>query len=97
MMESCGVKAVFAARGARGNPWIFTGDAPTPAQRLNAALRHLDLYVSFYGEEHLSPLRAQLSYYVHGLKGASDIRRQLGDAQCYQDYRNVFERAGEYQ
>lgn len=80
MRQETGAAAVFAARGARGNPWIFSGITPTPLQRVQAAQRHLELYLQFYGGEHLSPLRAQLAFYVHGQAGAAELRRALGSA-----------------
>ena len=92
-MSEYGCKAVFAARGARGNPWIFQRTQPTAAQRIKAARRHLDLYVQFYGEQHLSPLRAQLACYVHGQPGAADMRRELGVAVSVADYVQVLENA----
>lgn len=84
-----GCSAVFAARGARGNPWIFEGKNPTQLQRVQAAQRHLQLYVQFYGTQHLSPLRAQLACYVHGQPGAADVRRELGAAVSLEDYERV--------
>ena len=93
MQEQCGVDAVFAARGARGNPWIFTDQQPSSLQRIDAALRHLELYVEFYGEDYLSPLRAQLPFYVHGLPGAADVRRSLGSAHIRAEYEAVLNAA----
>lgn len=95
MRQQTGAAAVFAARGARGNPWIFSGITPTPLQRVQAAQRHLELYLQFYGEEHLSPLRAQLAFYVHGQAGAADLRRALGSAVSVAEFSAVLERAAE--
>lgn len=80
MQDECGVDAVFVARGARGNPWLFGGHEPAPYERIGAARRHLELYVRFHGEERLNPLRAHLAFYVHGQPGAAVLRRRLGNA-----------------
>lgn len=88
-----GCAVVFAARGARGNPWIFQGQEPSQLQRVQAAQRHLELYVRFYGTEHLSPLRAQLACYVYGQPGAADVRRELGAAVSLADYQRALEDA----
>lgn len=86
-----GAKAVFAARGARGNPWIFERREPTQLERVTAARQHLDLYVKFYGDAHLSPLRAQLACYVHGQPNAADVRRALGGAVTLGDYSRIMD------
>ena len=89
MLQETGAAAAFVARGAMGNPWIFNGHEPTSAERIQAARRHLQLYVQFYGERYLSPLRAQLARYVYGQPGATDIRRALGAAQALADYERI--------
>lgn len=93
MMSDCGAAAVFVARGARGNPWVFTGHEPTASERLAAARRHLELYVRFHGQDHLSPMRAHLSFYMHGQPGAASLRRELGSAVLLEDYQRVLDAA----
>ena len=89
MIGECGVTAVFAARGARGNPWIFTGHEPSRIERIEAALRHLELYIEFNGDRYLSPLRAHLGFYIHGQHGAADMRRALGSATTADEFRAI--------
>ncbi len=93
MRAQTGCDVVFAARGARGNPWIFEGRQPSGAERVECALEHLRLFCVFYGEEHLAPLRAQLSWYVHGLPGAAAMRRALSAATTRADFERVFSAA----
>lgn len=93
MLSDCGVDAVMIARGARGNPWIFSGQAPGPRERLECMREHFELYASFNGESYLSPLRAQLPGYVHGLPGASAFRLELSRAVTRADYEALFDAA----
>ncbi len=93
MRAQTGCDVVYAARGARGNPWIFEGREPSAAERVECALEHLGLFCDFYGEEHLSPLRAQLSWYVHGLPKAASMRRALSTATTRRDFERVFSTA----
>jgi tRNA-dihydrouridine synthase B len=93
MRAQTGCDVVYAARGARGNPWIFEGRKPSDVERVECALEHLGLFCAFYGEEHLSPLRAQLSWYVHGLPGAAAMRRELSAAVTRADFERVFTQA----
>ena len=44
-------------------------------------------------EPYLSPLRAQLAWYVHGLPNAAALRRALSEASCSADYERIFEEA----
>lgn len=93
MMSVCGAAAVFVARGARGNPWIFSGHEPTQLERLEAARRHLELYIRFHGDAHLSPMRAHLSFYVHGQPGAAELRRGLGAATTAAEFYSLLDEA----
>lgn len=118
MFERCGVDAVLAARGARGNPWIFTGHVPTGMERIEAMRRHFALYVHYADplkhtderpsaseahidapqdvpQPYLSPLRAQLSWYMHGLPNASVLRKEISDAKTCSDFSRVFDLAQE--
>ena len=116
MREQCGVDAVHIARGARGNPWIFSGHIPTHEERVEAMREHYRLYRHYaeptkksdgrpstseqalaapvdVREPYLSPLRAQLSWYVHGLPNAAALRRALSEAKCSADYERIFDEA----
>lgn len=116
MKSECGVDAVQVARGARGNPWIFTGHIPSYAERVQAMREHYMLYRHYaeptkrsderpstsderqdaltdVREPYLSPLRAQLAWYVHGLPSAAALRRALSEAQNSSDYERIFEEA----
>lgn len=116
MREQAGVDVVHIARGARGNPWIFSGHVPTHEERVAAMREHYELYRHYaeptkksderpstsegaidaptdVREPYLSPLRAQLAWYVHGLPNASALRRALSEAQCSADYERIFEEA----
>lgn len=98
MQRECGVDAVHIARGARGNPWIFTGHNPSQRERLQAMREHYELFSSFAEPlkrasamgPYLSPLRAQLSWYVRGFPNAASIRRSLGQAVDSADFERIF-------
>ncbi len=89
MLDETGCDLVMIGRGALGNPWIFqqanyfleTGELlppPTPQQKLEIILRHLDDRVQ--GEQSkraLFEMRKHLSWYVKGLPGCAHVRAQL--------------------
>ena len=95
MLEETGADAVLVARGARGNPWVFSGADPTPGMRADAMRRYLDLYCQAFGEGHLAPLRSQLSFFVRGTCGASGLRRRLAQATVHADFETVCDAVGE--
>ncbi len=43
---------------------------------------------------YLSPLRAQLAWYVHGLPSAAALRRALSEARSIADFERIFDEAG---
>lgn len=116
MRERCGVDAVHVARGARGNPWVFTGHEPTHAERVDVMREHFDLYLHYADPvkarderpstsvaavpaprdeqaPYLTPLRAQLAWYVRGLPNAASLRKSLSDARNVSDFERIFDEA----
>jgi nifR3 family TIM-barrel protein len=78
--------AVMIARGALGNPWLFsrtktlleTGVLPPPpttAEILQMALRHL------HAAEKIVEMRKHLSWYTKGLHGSAEMRRRINSAK----------------
>lgn len=88
MMEETGCDGVIVGRAAQGNPWIF-GEIraamlgqpwrpPTPAERVETALRHFDLEIELHGEKRgLLEMRKHIAWYAAGLPGASRFRQSL--------------------
>lgn len=85
MFAETGCDAVMAARGAMGNPWIFSGarallaGLPLPvitmADRRAVALEHLRLLVADAGEAvAVREMRKHLCWYAKGVSGAAHFR-----------------------
>ncbi|HZV81762.1 MAG TPA: tRNA dihydrouridine synthase DusB [Geobacteraceae bacterium] len=92
MLEQTGCDGVMIARGALGNPWIFRealalqagGEAvpPTPAERLHAAGRHLDLFAAEAGERvAVREMRKHLCWYARGVPGAAQFRGRVNQIE----------------
>ena len=88
MMEETGCAGVMVGRAAQGNPWIFSEirarfadepyTAPTPSQRVDMALRHLDMQVSLMGEAcGVREMRKHVAWYVSGMPGSARLRERI--------------------
>ena len=93
---------VMIARGALGNPWIFSEviaalegrpyTPPSAAKRLEAALAHAAALVERKGERiGLPEARKHLVWYCKGLRGAATARGELMQAQTLEGVRAVFD------
>ncbi len=89
MFKITGCAAVMIARGGMGNPWIFkrtlhylkTGELlplPTALEKIQMAVKHLELLVSLKGEEiAVRQMRKHASWYIKGLKDAARVRQDI--------------------
>jgi nifR3 family TIM-barrel protein len=100
MLRETGCAAVMFARGALGNPFIFRearalpgGEncaAPTPAERVDAAFRHLGLLVPDLGEyAACREMRKQFCAYTKDIPGGARLRNALVRAGSVEDYRRI--------
>ena len=88
-LETTGVDGLMVGRAAIGNPFIFreinhylkTGavlEKPTPDERVEVAIRHLDLLGLLNNEDAgLREMRKHLAAYTKGLHHATVIRNEL--------------------
>lgn len=92
MIDETGCDAVAVARGALGNPWIFTdiksalyGETfipPTKKEKVEGAIAHLRLAVERKGEyKGVVESRAHIGYYTKGLYGSPRVRGELNLAE----------------
>jgi nifR3 family TIM-barrel protein len=98
MLRRTGCAAVMFARGAMGNPFIFSAtkelletgrrENPDPGLRLAAALKHLEMLAADIGEVSAClEMRKQFCAYIKGMKGASAARERAVRAKSIEDYR----------
>jgi len=104
MHRETGCAGLMIARGSFGNPWIFSqaralldGDAPRsapdPGERFAVALQHARLQLELQGDDGQTALefRKHLGWYVRGLHGAAELRRQLQQIDSMAAIERVFQ------
>ena len=91
-------------RGAQGNPWIFrqtihyltTGEilpGPTVEERVDMALKHLELLVEYKGEYiGIREMRTHAAWYTKGLPHSAELRLRFNQAQSRQDFAAILHR-----
>ena len=88
MLQQTTCDGVMIARGGLGNPWIFREilalqagqlpQLPTPSERAEVALRHLQLFAETSGERvAVMEMRKHLCWYAKGVAGAARFRAEV--------------------
>lgn len=97
MYEQTGCDLIMVGRGALGAPWVFSQiqaylehgtllPAPKMAQRMAILMRQIGLAVKYKGERvALLEARKHAAWYMTGLRGAADLRRQAGQISTMED------------
>jgi len=94
MIDETGVDTVLVGRGCIGNPWIFgeieahrrgdSWEAPGFRERIHLVVEHLAAKVEMFGEKRaVVEFRKQVSQYLKGLPGASELRASLFIEESY--------------
>ncbi|MBQ8357921.1 MAG: tRNA dihydrouridine synthase DusB [Clostridia bacterium] len=102
MREETGCDGVMIARGAMGNPFLFSEilamdegreyTPPTDRERIALALTHAADMVARKGERiGLAEARKHMLWYCKGLRGASVAREALTRAEGLEEIRAVFD------
>jgi len=94
---------VMIARGAFGNPWIFTQardlvagrparPAPSPEERFATALEHARLALRLQGDTRKTALefRKHFGWYTKGVAGAAGLRERLFQIESMQQAEAIF-------
>ena len=97
MREQTGCDGVMIARGAQGNPWIFSellayeekgelSSRPALDEIRCTMLRHARLQMEYKGEEiGIREMRKHVAWYTKGLSGSARLREQINQVNSYNE------------
>ena len=105
MMAETGCDGVMIARGAMGNPWIFSeiraalegGDftLPPASERFEVALTQVREMITEKGERvGVAEAKKHLAWYCHGMEGAAAARGRLMQAESYDELAAILREMG---
>lgn len=107
MQKETGCDGFMIARGAQGNPWIFsqilyslkTGTEaakPTARETAEMVLRHARMQLEFKGSyTSIREMRKHAAWYTSGYKYASSIRREMNEVDTYEQLEELMYRFAE--
>src|SRR6267143_1031922 len=103
MRRHTGCAGAMIARGAFGNPWIFTQGRdllagrpkradPSPEERFATALEHARLALRLQGDNRKTALefRKHFGWYTKGVAGAASLRERLFQIESMQQAEAIF-------
>ena len=101
MQKQTGCDGVMIARGAQGNPWIFsellayeeTGTLPprpTVDEIRSTMLRHARLQIKYKGQYlGIREMRKHVAWYTKGLHGATRLRVEINKVESYEELEKI--------
>lgn len=102
LVRQTGCDGIMIARGAQGNPWIFsemihweeTGELPPRPDKdeiRKMMLRHARLQLEYKGEFcGIREMRKHVAWYTKGLKGASRMREKVNAVESLEELQGCF-------
>ena len=102
LVRLTGCDGIMIARGAQGNPWIFsemihweeTGELPSRPDKdevREMMLRHARLQLEYKGEfSGIREMRKHVAWYTKGLKGAARLREKVNDVESLEELQGCF-------
>ena len=101
LVRQTGCDGIMIARGAEGNPWIFsemiayeeTGIVPPRPDKdavRGMMLRHARLQLQYKGEYcGIREMRKHVAWYTKGLKGAARLREKVNEVESLEELENL--------
>ena len=104
MLSKTGCDGIMVARGAKGNPWIFsrlnhyleTGEllpGPDGKEIREMILRHSRMLVRYKGEKPaMRQMRGHVAWYTKGLPNSAAMRNEINQVETMEELKDFLER-----
>lgn len=99
MIDETGCDGIMIARGALGNPWIFTAInaafegktfvPPTAKDRIDMAIRHAEAMLKKDARNGLADARKHMAWYIKGIPGAASARNKIMTLNSFEEVKNT--------
>ncbi|MBM7625026.1 tRNA dihydrouridine synthase DusB [Sporohalobacter salinus] len=101
IIKTTGCDGIMIGRGAQGNPWIFkrtlhyleTGELlplPTPQDRIEMVIRHLEDLVEYKGEYvGVREMRRHTVQYIKGLHSCTKVKEKVNQAETTEKMKTI--------
>ncbi len=101
LVNETGCDGIMIARGARGNPWIFsqikeyfhTGKIPkkpSPKEAVDMMLRHAEMSITYKGEYiGIREMRKHIAWYATGYPLAAKLRNQVNEIESMEQLQDL--------
>jgi nifR3 family TIM-barrel protein len=97
LREETGVRGIWIARGAMGNPWIFDKtrtERPPLSEVIETALEHARLMLHYKGPHGIIEMRKHLTWYFSGFPGAGALRDKVKTVSTYEELVTLIDQHG---
>jgi nifR3 family TIM-barrel protein len=86
-----GADGYMVGRGMFGNPWFFSGKAPTIEEKLTVLLEHCRVFERMCGHKSFAVMKKHFKAYVTGFIGAKELRIALFDCETVDEIAVIIE------
>lgn len=90
LFKYSGCDGIMVARGAMGNPWIFTQICqrnkgqnvcmPSDGEKINVCIEHYKSSIEYFGENRtVREMRKHIGWYIKGMRNCTEIKQEINN------------------
>jgi len=83
------------ARGALGNPWVFSETTPSYEERLLTMKNHAKKFYDLFGNESFVKMRKHFGWYPKGVTGAKELKVKLQEINTFEEFMKIYPLSGD--
>ena len=88
LIKETGLDGVMIGRGLLGNPWFFSEKMPTVSEKLNAVVKHAEIFSG----NNFDSMKKHFHAYIKGFNGAKELRECLMLTKNSVEVKKIIER-----